>query len=251
MYTLASAVHNIDETISQHQSPQNSQTVQQRADIIAALTQGNNDIANQNADNQAQSQQLRVANGVKIVIQEIARRFRPYNPPPAPIAISDSEIVDQEAEAASQDTHAEVEEETRALELELESQDRGRRSQMQPVILNLRENEDVHVRRSLAQHQPPRLQDLENSKSEAESELLEHEIENTITFREEATCSQSLPYETPEQRQHQPYMERRRSRFDQVYAISVKRQRRLKMKKHKYKKLMRKTRNLRRRQDRL
>lgn len=33
-------------------------------------------------------------------------------------------------------------------------------------------------------------------------------------------------------------------------AISVKRQRKLKMKKHKYKKLMRKTRNLRRRLDR-
>ena len=35
-----------------------------------------------------------------------------------------------------------------------------------------------------------------------------------------------------------------------MYAISVKRQRRLKMKKHKYKKLMRRTRNLRRRLDR-
>lgn len=38
---------------------------------------------------------------------------------------------------------------------------------------------------------------------------------------------------------------------EQLDCISVKRQRRLKMKKHKYKKLMRKTRNLRRRQDRL
>jgi hypothetical protein len=35
-----------------------------------------------------------------------------------------------------------------------------------------------------------------------------------------------------------------------MYAISVKRQRKLKMKKHKYKKLMRRTRNLRRRLDR-
>lgn len=38
---------------------------------------------------------------------------------------------------------------------------------------------------------------------------------------------------------------------DTWLAISVKRQRKLKMKKHKYKKLMRKTRNLRRRLDRL
>ncbi|KAI9760115.1 MAG: hypothetical protein M1835_000226 [Candelina submexicana] len=38
---------------------------------------------------------------------------------------------------------------------------------------------------------------------------------------------------------------------DRVWAISVKRQRKLKMKKHKYKKLMKRTRNLRRRLDRL
>ncbi|KFY14564.1 hypothetical protein V492_02551 [Pseudogymnoascus sp. VKM F-4246] len=36
----------------------------------------------------------------------------------------------------------------------------------------------------------------------------------------------------------------------EMWAISVKRQRKLKMKKHKYKKLMRRTRNLRRRLDR-
>lgn len=41
-----------------------------------------------------------------------------------------------------------------------------------------------------------------------------------------------------------------RSERDEMLAISVKRQRKLKMKKHKYKKLMRRTRNLRRRLDR-
>ena len=43
----------------------------------------------------------------------------------------------------------------------------------------------------------------------------------------------------------------RERRQEFLYAISVKRQRRLKMKKHKYKKLMRRTRNLRQRLDRL
>lgn len=52
-------------------------------------------------------------------------------------------------------------------------------------------------------------------------------------------------------------MQERRQRFEEgreergeMHAISVKRQRKLKMKKHKYKKLMRRTRNLRRRLDR-
>lgn len=40
------------------------------------------------------------------------------------------------------------------------------------------------------------------------------------------------------------------ARKDPMMLISVKRQRKLKMKKHKYKKLMKRTRNLRRRQDR-
>lgn len=59
----------------------------------------------------------------------------------------------------------------------------------------------------------------------------------------------------------QPFRERMRNRHQtweeglvgkkkQIWrAISVRRQRKLKMKKHKYKKLMRKTRNLRRRMD--
>lgn len=43
---------------------------------------------------------------------------------------------------------------------------------------------------------------------------------------------------------------RERAEENGIWAISVKRQRKLKMKKHKYKKLMRRTRNLRRRLDR-
>ena len=49
--------------------------------------------------------------------------------------------------------------------------------------------------------------------------------------------------------QWEEYMERSKGQIWRT--ISVKRQRKLKMKKHKYKKLMRRTRNLRRRLDRL
>jgi hypothetical protein len=50
----------------------------------------------------------------------------------------------------------------------------------------------------------------------------------------------------------QPFIRKAPSaaRMDRMFLISVKRQRKLKMKKHKYKKLMKRTRNLRRRQDR-
>ena len=44
--------------------------------------------------------------------------------------------------------------------------------------------------------------------------------------------------------------EGRQERMRKMFLISVKRQRKLKMKKHKYKKLMKRTRNLRRKLDR-
>ena len=70
-------------------------------------------------------------------------------------------------------------------------------------------------------------------------------------------------YVEPRNSGRQPFLERMRERHERWEegraekiremwrAISVKRQRKLKMKKHKYKKLMRRTRNLRRRLDRL
>ncbi len=70
-------------------------------------------------------------------------------------------------------------------------------------------------------------------------------------------------YVEPQNSGRQPFLERMRVRHERWEegraqqiremwrAISVKRQRKLKMKKHKYKKLMRRTRNLRRRLDRL
>ena len=69
--------------------------------------------------------------------------------------------------------------------------------------------------------------------------------------------------EAPLPSARQPFLDRMRQRqevwervlreqHDRVWrAISVRRQRKLKMKKHKYKKLMRRLRNLKRKQDRL
>ncbi|KAI4145535.1 MAG: hypothetical protein LQ341_002363 [Variospora aurantia] len=77
-----------------------------------------------------------------------------------------------------------------------------------------------------------------------------------------ATPSSSFPMSTPRLYPPQPFLDRMKKRQQswedgltgkkrQIWqSISVKRQRKLKMKKHKYKKMMRKTRNLRRRLDR-
>ena len=82
------------------------------------------------------------------------------------------------------------------------------------------------------------------------------DVNGEITYT--AHSSQLLDVEEPAApRSSAERMQQRRQRFEEGreeqgtwQAISVKRQRKLKMKKHKYKKLMRRTRNLRRRLDR-
>jgi len=70
-----------------------------------------------------------------------------------------------------------------------------------------------------------------------------------MVVEEPATPSRFLERMNIRQEKYDEYRERR-AEDTGIWAISVKRQRKLKMKKHKYKKLMRRTRNLRRRLDR-
>ena len=81
-------------------------------------------------------------------------------------------------------------------------------------------------------------------------------VERQIAESDEATvevlrASEQPPFRERMQERHQAWERRVRERHELVWrAISVRRQRKLKMKKHKYKKLMRRLRNLKRREDR-
>ncbi|OBT56552.1 hypothetical protein VE04_04413 [Pseudogymnoascus sp. 24MN13] len=78
----------------------------------------------------------------------------------------------------------------------------------------------------------------------------------TETAQANRTYTATLTIEESTSRPSRDRMRERRLRYveeragGEMFALSVKRQRKLKMKKHKYKKLMRRTRNLRRRLDR-
>ena len=73
--------------------------------------------------------------------------------------------------------------------------------------------------------------------------------EQTITSVEEPT--QPLSMEIEKQKGFPIVYNRVERSKDEMIAISVRRQRKLKMKKHKYKKLMKRTRNLRRKLGKL
>ena len=152
--------------------------------------------------------------------------------------MSDADLDAREAEVAA--AEAAEEEQARELERQIEKQDREYAPNRRRVIVTLHHDADLRSRKFFT-HKAPLVR-----------------IKDPRTHRD-------LGYNIglPEAEAPSPIGRVRGGRYaaqkkrvvkvhrPSFYAISVKRQRRLKMKKHKYKKLMRKTRNLRRRLDKL
>jgi Mitochondrial domain of unknown function (DUF1713) len=252
IYTLASAVQNLDSNIAQSQTQQQSQNQQQsqqdRSDLISALTQHNSTNTSNSSEPQhldGASQQnlpLRVPNGVKLAIQQIARQFRPFNPPPAPHPISDAQIEAKEVENAAAAEEAE-ELQAQQLEEEIERQDASLRPRHQIINVHQRAQErqanrffTPHTTRIENPAYPQNLHEIEERGNgmyyDPNASIMNPEQPRQIGRIRQGPQGKSLGFQ------------RRK-----LYAISVKRQRKLKMKKHKYKKLMRRTRTLRRKLD--
>lgn len=240
----------LDGAIAQHQNQQqipNQQGQQERSDQISALTQHNNT----NTPNPSEAQHLdgplqhnlpiRIPNGVKLAIQQIARQFRPFNAPPAPQPISDEQIEAKEAENAADAEEAE-ERQARELEQEIERQDHG---QPQHLVINVHDRERMRAaNRFFTPHTTPT--------AHPPYPQLFQEIEegqDGMHYDPNASIRDSEPQRKMGRIRQGPQVKSPSLRRRKIYAISVKRQRRLKMKKHKFKKLLRRTRTLRRKLD--
>ena len=152
-------------------------------------------------------------------LQDLARNFRPYSPPPPPAPMGALQ------EAAGKAPKAEK---------------RSRPTERKSYKTTLTIYEDTHAngQRSYETHSSPLIVDI--SPSENEKHL-------------PSTHPRGQPFLGRMRERQIRYEDRIDDRFghDVWQFISVKRQRRLKMKKHKYKKLMKRTKNLRRRLDRV
>lgn len=260
IYTLASVVQNLDGNIAQSQNQQQNQNQQpgqqDRSNLISALTQHNNSNASNFSEPQhidgspQQSISSRVHNGVKLAIQQIARQFRPFNPPPVPQPISDAQIEAKAAEQAAAAEEAE-EEQARQLEQQIERQDttQGPRH----FLINVHERaRERQANRFFTPHttrieQPPFPQLLAE---------IEEAVDSRTRYDPKTRYDPNASIMNPEPRRRvgrirQGPQEKSVAlrRVKKMYAISVRRQRKLKMKKHKFKKLMRRTRTLRRKLD--
>ncbi|KAL8654173.1 MAG: hypothetical protein Q9226_003538 [Calogaya cf. arnoldii] len=166
---------------------------------------------------------------VTLDINELSKTFQPFVPPPPPVASDDSKSASVKRKKA-------VKERSWSTTLTVTEQAYPNGQKIyQTQISHMREDSP-----SVTTHTPS----SSPAPSHQELQYADYEV---------------IDITPPSGRQ--PFLERMRSRHQawedglsgpkkQIWrAISVKRQRKLKMKKHKYKKLMRKTRNLRRRLD--
>lgn len=239
IYTISSAVQQIDEHTASHnqsQTTQHDESVSQRADLIKALTQHNNTAGNPADPNQAQHLDgqpqtgLRVPGGVKIAIQALARQFRPFHAPPAPTPAPDVEFFEPENKTPSKATQTSL---LPPLEFELQPQ-----AQQQ-----LKKSDNPLIKRIEAEQAAWQAAQKEHASRHLASKFF---TSSSYTSQRRSRRGLLLAKHLNEMLEN-----RRIGQVKRMELISVRRQRKLKMKKHKYKKLQRKTRNLRRRQGKI
>ena len=255
IYTLASAVQQLDNKIAEQKGESN---VKERTDLIQALTSANKDYEARHLDGQPNQAQIhiRVPNQIKLVVQELANRFRPFNTPPAPVPVDEAAIektkalLEAEVEAGEEQQAQELEAQVVSQDGEMQKPHRStrrrrfaaRKASAPTLILNIEKTADPSTQRAtltgfFTPHETP-LQRLQKMRQAAMA-IQRQQQKETAT-------------EEPQPKKH-GFLSQREiwQRLPARIAISVKRQRKLKMKKHKFRKLMRKTRNIRRRLDKL
>jgi hypothetical protein len=219
IYTISSAVNAIEDALPNHRTHPASE----ENDLRAAVTQAS--VSNAESDvthlDGVPIQDLRVS------IQEFAKRLRPFNPPPPPVPMSDAESADGVQKERSEPTSE-------------------ARHRSYSTILTIRESTYADGHKTYEAHTTPLVRiDEMNAPSAPEGGDIQQGDAPSVT----GVPSRFLERMRIRQLRWDDFRERRHSGRT-VHAISVRRQRKLKMKKHKYKKLMRRTRTLRRKLER-
>lgn len=172
-------------------------------------------------------------------LEELVSQFKPYRAPPAP-----------------QPFPAELEQ--KATDKQAKTERRGRKPKQKIFVTEIRVTESTHAdgRKTYAASSSPivRLPDAPHETTIEAPAPFRHQRQpflNRMRQRQQASLQRQHQRQLDQLGERQPVSQRAPSSHGQarikMFLISVKRQRKLKMKKHKYKKLMKRTRNLRRR----
>ncbi|KAL6715641.1 hypothetical protein ACLMJK_006602 [Lecanora helva] len=219
IYTLSSAVDTLENAVtsqshdSQRTSPSSEEMNLRQA--LAQITPSKSEQTTHHLDLPAKT--------LHFNLQELAKRFRPFVPPPAPVPLNPrTELLPKLPEEAQESSQG--------------------KAQPAPVrksyttTLTIHETSYPNGQRTYKTHTTPIIEDPASGLPE-----------NSIRYL--PPIPQSQPFLGRMRQRQVQYLDRLGEREAWI-AISVKRQRKLKMKKHKYKKLMKRTKNLRRRLDR-
>lgn len=157
---------------------------------------------------------FRLETSLQHQLDTMTGQYRPYNPPPAPEPMTKLEVEQDMAAFEAEDGESAGVSQTT--------------TRVYKALVTIEETMDADGVLKVVAHSPEVVEDAGAEEGQPRGRFLER-----MALRQ-------LQYEASRERQR-----------PSMYAISVKRQRKLKMKKKKYKKLMRKTRNIRRKLDRL
>lgn len=211
IYTVSSAIDNIEDVTTQSQTQQFSQEESDLRDAVTQSSVSNAEMGDAQHFDGARPQTIHID------IQELAKSFQPFKAPPAPLPMDQTHlpgVVAQQSPPAKRKT--------------------VRRSYSTRLLIT----ENIHPNGHTT-YETRASPFVEESAGEPQ-EQMKLPPASRQTFLKRMLERQRRLVEWREGG----------DRKDVWRAISVKRQRKLKMKKHKYKKLMRRTRNLRRKLDR-
>ncbi|KAK4694759.1 hypothetical protein P7C71_g2876, partial [Lecanoromycetidae sp. Uapishka_2] len=219
IYTISSAVDTLEDAASGTHHQDSDQMTQEEADLRQAITQESPSNANQTTHH------LDIpAKTLHLNLQEMVKTFRPYMKPPPPVPMGS------------------------VLEM------------AQPPSVRAQTQKQDDANSQLAATQKSYTTTLTIHEITQPNGLKSYRTHTTPIVEEPSASDGGSVRHLPPAPRNQPFLGRMQERqlqyLDRIgaqevwSAISVKRQRKLKMKKHKYKKLMKRTKNLRRRLDR-
>lgn len=229
VHTIASAAQSIEKAI-QKKGNQSSLQSSEESELRAAVAQASSSNAESNVTHLdgVPTQDLRES------IQEFAKRLRPFNPPPAPVPADEANFMDQMQGEEFESDQAQA-----------SNTEASKEQQSYSTVLTIRESTHSDGHKTYEAHTTPFVQVDE---LEAPTHFDGPIMEEPASERSSNVPSRFLERMRIRQLRYDDFRERR-LQDRSMHAISVKRIRKLKMKKHKYKKLMRKTRSLRRKLD--
>lgn len=172
------------------------------------------------------------AKTLHINLQELAKNFRPFVVPPPPVplgalheaAVKSRQARKREAQSAPPPKHKSY-----------------------TTTLTIYESTHNNGDKTYETHTTPIIEDPSPSSSPSSAPIGDEEAENTVYLPPAPRNQPFLGRMRERQLQWEQRLEERFGGVEVWRALSVKRQRKLKMKKHKYKKLMKRTKNLRKR----